>query len=411
MIRIFIAAFICIHVIYDMLIMMLGNIQRKKPLPAEVADIYDKERYQSYLSHTADRKKISVVKMSVNFVITMILLFCPMYAWIEKVGNGNPYIISMITALIFCVNDMLLAAIFGYYNTFYIEEKYGLNKKDGKEFWKDYWIEQLMGGILTVVLLLAVTFVGEHMPGWTNQFTVGYGKSFAICLFVIFIIAVLVIGGGFLSIVALKKQYIFSEMEEGELKDKINELQSDSKKKVKKIQVYNESKKSTMKNAFLLKFLWIREFGIADNFMDENSEKELLGVLSHEIGHLKHKRNILNYINYAIYVLAGVVVFLLIAEPGPLLKVTEMTRTSFGIENNNYYLIFIVIENIATPLFFLFQLFMNYKSRWEEDEADRNAVANGYGRELIQMFKNLSKDELVNVYPHPHRLLPHPPLR
>lgn len=53
-------------------------------------------------------------------------------------------------------------------------------------------------------------------------------------------------------------------------------------------------------NKYLLKLLWHREFGIADNFIDGNSERELLAVLSHEIGHLKHKKNWRNFIQYGI---------------------------------------------------------------------------------------------------------------
>ena len=85
----------------------------------------------------------------------------------------------------------------------------------------------------------------------------------------------------------LKKQYTFIEMEENDLRRKIESMMDGCKKKVSKIQIYNESKKSTSKNAFLLKLLWIREFGIADNFMNENSENELLAVLAHEIGHYR----------------------------------------------------------------------------------------------------------------------------
>ena len=50
---------------------------------------------------------------------------------------------------------------------------------------------------------------------------------------------------------------------------------------------------------------------------------------------------------------------------------------------------------------FLVNVFESYKSKWEEYEADREAVKNGYGEVLITTFKTLSSDELVNVNPHP----------
>jgi STE24 endopeptidase len=42
---------------------------------------------------------------------------------------------------------------------------------------------------------------------------------------------------------------------------------------------------------------------------------------------------------------------------------------------------------------------MNYVSRCEEYEADRNAVKEGYGLELIDTFRTISNDEMVDVNP------------
>ena len=67
----------------------------------------------------------------------------------------------------------------------------------------------------------------------------------------------------------------------------------------------------------------------------------------------------------------------------------------------NYYVYFVVYSYIVTPIMFLVNVFESYKSKWEEYEADREAVKNGYGEALITTFKTLSSDELVNVNPHP----------
>ncbi len=49
----------------------------------------------------------------------------------------------------------------------------------------------------------------------------------------------------------------------------------------------------------------------------------------------------------------------------------------------------------------MLSIFNNYVSRKEEYEADDNAVKEGYGEALIQTFKTLSSDELVDVNPAP----------
>lgn len=56
---------------------------------------------------------------------------------------------------------------------------------------------------------------------------------------------------------------------------------------------------------------------------------------------------------------------------------------------------------IAKPILFMNKLYNHYVSRYEENEADAEAVKNGYGEDLIGTFKQLSSDELVEIYPHP----------
>lgn len=399
--RIFILAAMLIKLIYDQILSYVADVQRKKPLPEEVADIYDADRYQTYLDYTADIKKLRNKFKIIDLVIECILIFSPMYSFIDKICNSNPYFTFCVTYAVIWIVGTISEVFASYEITFGILEKYGINKKDKREFAKDFVLEQLLNMFVTVVLLLIFTFVGEHMASWTNNFTVGLARSIIICVVVVAVVAIFVCIAQFVSYGVLRKQYTFTEMEECELKDKINKLQESSKKKVKKIYIYNESKKTTTKNAFLLKLLWHKEFGIADNFMNENAEDELLAVLSHEIGHLKHKKDIRNFISYGIKAVLAILAVLLIASPQPCFVIHTWIRESFGISYNNYYLMFLVYSYIVTPVTFLINIFEAYRSRWEEYEADREAVHNGYGQALIHTFKALSSDELVNVNPHP----------
>lgn len=386
---------------YDYLLTGISDAHRRKPLPKEVADVYEPERYQTYINFQADKKKLKNKFNLISLVIDIILIFSPVYRMIDGWCNQNPYLVFLATYAIIWIISTIIDTWSSYEITFALMEKYGLNKKDLKEFIKDEVLNGLFGLILTAGLLELLTYIGEHMSLWTNNFTVGYRISL---LILAGIIAVLLLFFGIAQLIGyavLRKQYTFTPLEDGELKDKINALQEGSKKKVKYIYVYNESKKTTTKNAFLLKLFWHREFGIADNFMNENAENELLAVLSHEIGHLKHKKNILNFIGYADKVVLAIILLLLMVKPDIILTCTEWIRTSFDISANNYYLIFIAFGYIINPISYLRGLFFMYKSRWEEYEADREAVKNGYGEELIKTFKTLSSDELVNVYPHP----------
>ena len=393
--------FMVIGIIYDLITMYIAARQRKKPLPPEVADVYDADRYQQYLSYVADHRKSALIVSGVSFIATTALYYADIYPSLEAAFNGNPYLIFIATMLIFGIVSTVIDVIDSYYTTFFIRERYGLNRQDRKGFIRDTALDILQGTVITLALGMILVFIGEHMAKWTNGFSVSLPAALLIAVAIAAVIAVFVIGASFFSIWILKKQYTFTPLPEGDLRTKVMALQAGAKKQVRIINVYDESKKSTSKNAFLLKFLWHREFGIADNFLNGNAEDELLAVLSHEIGHLKHKKNLLNWLGYAFLGALFCLFVLVVHRPGAILNVNAWIRASFNTRANNYCLLIAVYSACFTPLGKAIGIFNNYRSRCEEYEADREAVKNGYGEALITTFKRLSSDELVNVNPHP----------
>ena len=88
---------------YKLFTMRLSEQQRKKNLPEEVADIYDPERYQKYLSYVSDNRKMTLYSTAVELAVTAALIFSPVYGWIEQAVSGNPYLIFLLTAALFLV--------------------------------------------------------------------------------------------------------------------------------------------------------------------------------------------------------------------------------------------------------------------------------------------------------------------
>lgn len=393
-----------LDLIWSMIKARIAKIQRSKPLPEEVSDIYDKDRYQTFLNYKSDNKRIYFVSKLIQFIIDTVIILSPIYAWIENISNKNVYVIVIITVVILMLIDEIVSIPFDYYNTFVIREKYKLNKMNLKEFVKDTIVETIMQLLIVTAIMEVFTALVTEMNDFAVTYRFGYFKSFLVCLaiaaaFFVFLVIMVVI-----QIVSLRIQYKFTLLEEGDLRNKINDLQESSKKKVKRIYVYDESKRSVSKNAFLLKFLFYREFGIADNFLNENSERELLAVLSHEIGHLKHKKNAMDYSKYALFVLLFIGLWIILAKPDMVPQGSVFLgwiNKSFNITVPNNYLVFSMILGIGRPILSLFGIFGNYRQRKEEYEADQEAVKNGYGEELIATFKRMSSDELIDINPHP----------
>jgi len=398
-IKIIILTIVIIELLFDFYEMRLLDEQRQKPLPEEVADVFSPERYQTFLDYKADQRRLNLISSLISILITLIILFSPLFAFFESLSAHNIYMVFAITLVSMTIVNQIISTSINYYRTFTIEEKYGKNKKNLKTFIKDECLDFILEFVLSFLLYLPIIYLCEHMSTWTHQFHYSYGQSFVMAL-IITLIVLLIMGIIMLiSYVALRLQYHFTDLEEGELRDKIVALMADSKKKVKIIRVYDESKKSTSKNAFLLKLFYHKEFGIADNFITENAEDELLAVLSHEVGHLKHKKNIFNYLNYLSIILVFLLIVYLIPHGQSVISFNKYVMNSFSLTMTNYYLVFYILSALVSPAFSLISLYRNFVSRKEEYEADANAVKEGYGEVLIRTFKQLSTDELIDVNP------------
>lgn len=383
--------------IYEMMTLYLVWKQRERPLPACVAPIYSNERYAKFIAYKKEYRKLNILSESLAFVLNSIYIFSNFFAYFQ---HPNPYLSFFQTLLAITLIDAITNIPMEYYATFVIEEKYGLNKQTKKEFFKDTCLEQGMNLLVQSLLFSFLIFVGIHMPDWTKNFTISYKESFFLILILLLCFFVLSFLLSLLSLVTLRLQYHFHELQPCPLKTKIESYLKECKKNIRHIKVYDESKKSNSKNAFLLKLGFYREFGIADNFLEENSEEELLAVLLHEIGHLKHKKNIWNYINYGIsFCFIGFLIWLL-PNGNLLVEAIEQINTCFYLEYTNPYLIFVIFTLCLQPILFFYTMFKNYISRKEEKEADYNSVDHGYGQALIKTFTKISQDELIDVNPH-----------
>lgn len=397
--KIILTCFILLPLIYDAVTLPVIDRQRTKPLPDEVADVYTKERWQTFAAYKHDSRHPYLLHVMIGALLDLFAIWSPFYLWMEKLSHGSVYYLAFITLTI----EFLLAQAsdlpYSYYTTFTIEERYGLNRKTKKEFFHDEIIEAAGSYAAALALFLLLVFVLEHLSAWTNGFQISLAASFRLVLilcagaFVFFVLLSL------FSLFIMRRQYKFTELEDGELKTKILGLLHGCKKKIRRIEVYNESSKSTTKNAFLLKILWYRSFGIADNFINENSEDELLGVLAHEAGHLRHKKSIWNWLSYLFIACIVAGIALALPHAGKASVLIDTINASFGLSMHAWVLYITVLLSALRPLTFLLSLYRNALSRSEEYEADRNAVKEGYGEALIRTFKQLSSDELVDVNP------------
>lgn len=387
--------------VFVMTLALLSRANRSHPLPLEVEDVYTPKRWNTYVGYASDMARAALVHRVVRFAILAALVLAIPYDAIERWANFNPYVASVATLTIFSIANTCESLRFEWKTTLGIRQRYGLNCQTPRSFLGSYASQRALSfvGLLAVVLL--VSFVGEHLRGWTNGFRVSFGQMLVVCMALCLAIEVVLMMQQLVTYLLLRTEYHFQPLPEGDLRDHIARMLSGCSKSVSQVYVYDESSRSTTKNAFLLRVLWHREIGIADNFLNGNSERQLLAVLSHEIGHLKHKAGWREVAN-ALFVLAiALLVAWSITYPQTLVQLARWTRSSFGITSDNYFLLLMVLGAIAYVPSILVEAATNALSRHREAEADLEVVRNGYGEDLIATLKRMAADQLTNVAPHP----------
>lgn len=123
--------------------------------------------------------------------------------------------------------------------------------------------------------------------------------------------------------------------------------------------------------------------------------------MSHEIGHLKHRFDLVDAAGYLQTAATVAVIAALIAHPSVVFEIEAWVRASYGLGGCNYVLLTSTVLAVLRPVTKLLGALRNIDSRHREYEADREAVRNGYAVELSEFLKEAARKELVNVDPHP----------
>ena len=182
--KILLTLFLILDFGYHLLFTVLNNKQRSKPLPKEVNDIYDEKRYQTFINYKSEYRKLSLITKVCTMVLDLILIYSNFFSLLESLTE-NPYLLIFITSTLLLIINSIFSYIVDYYRTFTIEEKYGMNKKDLKEFNKDFFINLILEIALSVCIYLFITFVCETIGSYSQSHTITYLQSLGICLLII----------------------------------------------------------------------------------------------------------------------------------------------------------------------------------------------------------------------------------
>ena len=372
----------------------------KQPMPKEVSGIHDADSWNSFMEISQKEEGLCLVNDVCARLVDFALIFSPFFAWIDALARQDMLLAFILTTVLVSLAHTPVSYVTALISEFKVKNRYGQSNISIAEFNRDYIVNEISQ--LTVNCLSLCLVIGLCSPS-IERFSVAatdHGTAlieilglFPPIIAITLVAALVTLGMEFAT-------YKFKPLPQGELRTRIERMLVGCRKRVRWLTVYNESAKSNETNAFALNIPGFRMISVADNVTEEDTS-QILAIAAHEVGHLKHRfqpYDLLGFIAPAcIFGLLGLCLW----SAESLLPFDAWVRGSFNITNVSAYLVLQYMGLATRPIAYLCEIPTNYVSRKHELEADANAVAEGYGKDLTEYFKASSKKELRNVNPHP----------
>ncbi len=375
------------------------NLKHLTPnLPAEFIGFYDQKKYTKSQEYSRENTTSDLIQSTIQIIVTAAFILCGGFnlvdQWVRTLHYG-----PIVTGIIYIFSLALLAGLlnlpFQIYDIFVIEEKYGFNRTSAKTFILDIFKSLMLLFLLgTPVLAVTLWFFREVGP-LAPLYIWGIFTVFQI--FMMFLAPILIF--------PLFNKY--TPLEEGDLKDKIENYARNHKFTMRGVFTMDGSRRSTRSNAFFTGFGKSRRIVLFDTLINNHSSAELLAILAHEIGHYRLK-HILKQAAVSV-IETGITLYIL-----SLFINNRALFDAFKMNDISVYASLIFFGFLYTPISLLISIAMNWFSRKYEYEADRFAVETlGEGESLSYALKKLSVDNLSNLTPHPWKVFltySHPPV-
>ncbi|WP_370175151.1 M48 family metallopeptidase [Leeuwenhoekiella palythoae] len=380
-----IIAFIIISFVIDQVLDWLNAKHFDDPIPQELADVYDTETYRKSQDYKKVNAKFSTLTSSLMLVITLLFFVLDGFAFVDQIARSisdNEIIVGLIFFGIIMLGSDILTTPFSYYKTFIIEERFGFNKSTPKLFLAD----KLKGWLITIIVgggLLALVI-------WFYQIS---GSLFWVYAWIVFAVFALVMNMFYAKLIVplFNKQ---TPLEEGSLRNKIEQYAARVGFKLDNIFVIDGSKRSTKANAYFSGFGSEKRITLYDTLINDLEEDEIVAVLAHEVGHYKKNHIIVNL--FASVILTGFTLWLL----GIFIS-NSIFSEALGIAEPSFHIGLIAFGILYSPISGITGFLMSVLSRKFEYQADNFAKNTYAGDPLISSLKKLSRNSLSNLTPHP----------
>jgi len=368
----------------DLLNIKYGR-RKSGSVPEALKGLISTETSLKSFRYTEEKQIFALIKKTVTSIVLIAVLTADILPWLSSIlVQSDSYLYSVLFLLTLSVLSWLLQLPFDLYFNFVIEKKYEFNKMTIKIFVTDL-IKSALLSLIMIVPLMLVFFIFLEKTG-TFWWLYAYSAFFTFQLVLSFLYPRV--------IAPLFNK--FSGLEEGDLKEALENLAERCGFTIKGLFVMDGSKRSSHGNAYMTGFGKNKRIVLFDTLINSMEIKECEAVLAHEIGHNKKGHIIKNIIWIALisalaFYFAGI------------LSGWNNLFISFGFEGGvNRHALILFFSLLLEPAGFLLTPLLSSMTRKMEYEADQFACeACGSPEALTTALIKLGKDNLSNLNPHP----------
>ena len=380
-----IVVFLCLDFMLERVLEFLNSKHMSPVLPDSLKGIYDEKEYSRFKYYKRENGRLDCWSSGVGFGVMIVFLVAGGFGWY------NSWVVSLTDSVVWqtiffvmglSVVSTVLDIPFDYYATFRIEDKYGFNKTTRRVYWldavKELFLSLVLGGVLLALVVWFYTWAGTYF--WLYAWG-------AVTLFSVF----MAMFYSQLIVPLFNKQ---TPLQEGSLRDKIQDFAEKVGFKLDNIYVIDGSKRSTKANAYFTGLGPKKRVVLYDTLIDELTEEEIVAVLAHEVGHYKKRHTLRSMVVSVIQM--GVLFWLF-----SLCVNNAALSEALGGDRAYFQLGLIAFAILYSPVNLILGIGMNVWSRSNEYEADAFAARYYEGDYLVSGLKKISVKSLSNLTPHP----------